>query len=119
MKSHVNAHTYEGMVWGNRGTNYNPLFFVRIMGYSNEKWNFPGLQDPEYDAILEAAENASTYEEMQRLVKEANMYYIKLMPDVWGPKTPEYNFNQPWLGGFNGEALLGGCQYSAVLARLY
>ena len=89
------------------------------MGYSNEKWNYPGLQDPEYDAIVEAAENASTYEEMVRYVKEANMYFISQMADVWGPRPPMYHFWQPWVGGYNGEYGLGGAMLATVFARLW
>ena len=53
-----------------------------------------GAQDPEYDAIVEAAESAATYEEMQRLVREADMYYIRQQWEVWGPRPPWYQFAQ-------------------------
>ncbi len=26
--THLNAHTYEGMIYGQRAANYNPLFYV-------------------------------------------------------------------------------------------
>ena len=83
-------------------------------------WNTSGVQDPEYDAMVEAAENASTYEEMQRLVREADMYYIEQQYEVWGPKPPIYNFAQPWLGGYNGEySHLGGGQNWTMYARFW
>ena len=97
LSSHWNAHTYEGMALGERGTDYNALVYIRIMAYSNENWNMSGVQDPEYDAIVEAAESASTYEEMQRLVRKADMYYIKKQWEVWGPRSPVFHFSQPWL----------------------
>ena len=82
-------------------------------------WNMPGSQDPEYDAIVEAAEGATTYEEMQRLVREADMYYVKQQWAVWGPRPPLYHFNQPWLGGYNGEYTLGGGMIDTVYSRLW
>ena len=120
MASHWNAHTYEGMTMGERGTDCCPLLMVRIHGYSNEMWNMSGAQDPEYDAIVEAAENAATYEEMQRLVREAEMYFIKQQWEVWGPRPPIYYAAQPWLGGYNGEFVhLGGGQIWTMYARLW
>ena len=119
ISSLINAHSYEGMIIGMRATDNNPLLFARIQAYSNEMWNASGAQDPEYDAIVEAAESASTYEEMQRLVKEAYMYHIKQLWSTWGPRPPVYHFNQPWLVSYNGEKSLGGGMYSTVLARLW
>ena len=115
----VNNHSYEGMIGADMGTDYNALVFVRIMAYSNEAWNWPKIQDPEYDAIVEAAEGASTYEEMQRLVREADMYYIKKKWAIWGPRIPKYHFAQPWLSGYNGEDTLGGGQDTTLYSRLW
>ena len=64
--SHINAHSYKGMIFGERGTVQEGLYYIRIQAYSNENWNFSGAQDPEFDAIVEAAESATTFEEMQR-----------------------------------------------------
>ena len=72
--SHMHgAHTYEGMVFGERGTDYNPLMFIRIKAYSDAPYNKAGNQDPEYDAIVDAAEATTDYKEMQRLVRKADM----------------------------------------------
>jgi peptide/nickel transport system substrate-binding protein len=115
----VNNHSYEGMIGSDMGTDYNGLVFVRIMAYSNEAWNWPGIQDPKYDAIVDAAEGASSYEEMRRLVKKADMYYIKKKWAIWGPRIPKYHFAQPWLSGYNGEYTLGGGQTHTVYSRLW
>ena len=117
--SHINAHSYEGMIFGERGTVQEGLFYIRIMAYSNENWNFSGAQDPEFDAIVEAAESATTFEEMQRLVRKADMYYSAQQWEVWGPRTPIYQFSQPWLAGYNGEYSLGGGQYWTIYPRLW
>ena len=119
LSSHWNNHTYEGMALGERGTDCCPLVYIRIQAYSNANWNMSGAQDPEYDAIVEAAESAATREEMQRLVREADRYYIKQQWEVWGPRPPQYQFTQPWLGGYNGEYSLGGGQYWTIWARLW
>ena len=118
--SHMHgAHTYEGMVFGERGTDYNPLLFVRIKAYSDAPYNKTGNRDPEYDAIVDAAEATTDYKEMQRLVRKADMYYIKQHWDTWGPRPPAYHFHQPWLGSYNGEYTLGGGQTWTMYARLW
>ena len=102
----INDHTYEGMTWGERGTDASQPNYPRTHGFSNETWNFPGLQDPKMDALVLAHEAASTFEDFVSTAKEANAYYISLMPEVWGPRPPVYHFWQPWLAGYNGEYLL-------------
>lgn len=113
------AHEYEGMTWGNRGTNYNPLFFIRIMAASDEEWNTAGSQDPTYDAMVEAAETAGSREEMMERVAEADFYYIQQQWQTWGPQRPGFSFYQPWLVGYNGESTLGGGRSILILSRTW
>jgi ABC-type oligopeptide transport system substrate-binding subunit len=75
MSARVKAHAYEGMTYASRGVNYNPLFWIRIKAYSDGVANSPGNQDPVYDAMIEAAENAGSREEMMELVKESDNYF--------------------------------------------
>ena len=114
----INEHTYEGMTAGQRGTNYYGLNRVGEV-VSNHVWNFSGLQDAKMDALVEEATNASSYEEMRRLVLEADQYYVSLIADVWGPQPPVFHFWQPWLGGYSGEYTLGGGMITTVLTRLW
>ena len=114
----VNEHTYEGMTAGQRGSNYYGLNRVSEV-VSNHAWNFSGLQDPKMDALVEEATNASSYEEMRRLVIEADQYYVSLIADVWGPQPPVFHFWQPWLGGYSGEYTLRGGMITTVLTRLW
>ena len=46
------------------------------------------------------------------------MYHAEQHLQVWGPEAPQFNVNQPWLKGYNGEINLGKAQNS-VLARLW
>ena len=115
----INNHTYEGMTWGNRSIDTSIASFPRAAGYSNEIWNFSGLQDPKMDALVLAQEGASIFEEYVSRAKEANMYYTSLMLEVWGPRPPVYHFWQPWLAGYNGEYLLSNRTMPLVYARLW
>ena len=63
--------------------------------------------DPTYDALAEAVGAATTMEEQQRLVKEADMYPVEQHWFVWGPVQPWFEVYQPWVIGFNGETELG------------
>ena len=74
--------------------------------------------DPQFKAVVEAAAAATTLEEQERILKEAVMYHAEQHLQVWGPEPPQFNVNQPWLKGYNGEVNLGKAQNS-VLARLW
>ena len=76
--------------------------------------------DPEIDALYEAANTASTVEEANRFVKEANMRLVELHWVVVGPVTPQFNVAQPWVKGYNGEVSVSvSGQYSTVLTRVW
>jgi peptide/nickel transport system substrate-binding protein len=115
----VNTHTYEGMVHGLRGLSWSPLFAIRIAAHSDHVWNMPGVQDPVYDAMVEAAENAGSTEELMELVKKADDYYIPQQWVTWGPMRPGFVFWQPWMVGYNGEIVIGGGRFSLYLSRVW
>ncbi len=71
------------------------------------------------DAKAEAAETAATPEEQQRLVREADMYFIEQHYNLWGPKVPLFNASQPWIKGYNGEVELGLARAAAIFARIW
>ena len=82
--------------------------------------NLPGVNDPAYDAIIEAAFVATTIEELQRLVNEADMYGIEQHWDLWGPIAPDLILQQPWVTGYNGEVQLSNTNATGALwARLW
>ena len=119
MSARVKAHSFEGMTHGNSALNYNPLFWIRVMAYSDEQNNAMGSQDPVYDAMVEAAENAGSTEEMMELVKKADMYFIEQQWNIWSPIVQVYYFWQPWMVGYNAEATLGGGRFQLYLSRVW
>ena len=119
LRARLNNHTYEGMTYGMRGISVTPLMWIRAMAYSDEMWNPTGVQDPVYDAMVEAAENAGSTEEMMELVKKADNYYIEQQWNTWGPTRPEFRFWQPWMVGYNGEHNLGGGTHLLPLSRVW
>ena len=82
-------------------------------------WNSPGVNDPVYEAMIAAAQAATTIEEQKRLVREADMYMIEQHWATWGPMAPQFQMTQPWLIGYNGEVGLGVVNSAAILARLW
>ena len=74
--------------------------------------------DPQFKALVEAAAAATTLEEQERILKEAVMYHAEQHLQVWGPEPPQFNVNQPWLKGYNGEINLGNMNFT-FLARLW
>ena len=94
--------TYEGMAFMDLGNDHNPNNQIERLTIGGS-WNRTGHQDPVMDAKAKAALTASTLEEQQRLVAEADMYSIEQHWYIWGPKVPQFDAVQPWVKGFNGE----------------
>jgi peptide/nickel transport system substrate-binding protein len=117
--SNINGRTWEGMSWGEYAANSNGLYYARTHGHSTGNWNFSAAAYPEIDALIEAAESAITLEEMQRLVREWDMYTIANHWGVYGGVGPAWVVWQPWLGGYNGELQLGAAAHYAIQARLW
>ena len=119
-RARVNAHSYEGMTRGFNNVNYDPLVIARVATYSNEPWNTSGIQDPVQDALVEAAENAVTVQDMMDRVKEADMRFIEQHYNIWGsPIRPSFTFWQPWMAGYNGEIQMGGGTYYLPFSRVW
>ena len=108
-----------GMGFAELSTSSNPLLYIRTHGHSKALWNQHAGDFPEYDAIVVAAENASSYEEMQRLVRKADMYWIKEHWVLFGVLPPVFHFWQPWLVGYNAETTLGGGTNHTIFSRLW
>ena len=113
------AHTYGGMTRGSAGVHWNPLGWFRYKTHSDSQGNTSGGQDPVLDAMIEAAENAGSTEEMMELVKEANDYLIEQQWNIWTPIRPSFAFWQPWMVGYNGELGLGGGKDYLYLSRVW
>ena len=112
----VREGTYEGMTYIDLGVDWSPgglMDRIHSRNYNNRT----GHQDPVFDAMAEAAMAATTVEEQQRLVAEADMYIIEQHWYIWGPKVPQFGGTQPWVIGFNGDFYLNG--YTPPLERLW
>ena len=112
------ARDYEGIMGSIAGTTYNPSMTVTWYR-SDAQWNRPLHQWPELDAKVDAALAATTFEEQQRLIAEADMYTIENHWQIWGPKGPQWWALHPWIKGYNGEFDLGPNEDSLILSRLW
>ena len=116
----IQAHTFEGMTRGTSGNAYHPVHVLRVFGHSDGEWVPHAAQDPAYDAIVEAAENAGSREEMMDLANKADQYFIAQQWNIFGsPVRPAYYFWQPWMVGYNGEHTLGGGRTYLYLSRVW
>ncbi len=102
-----------------RGTDYDPLSYVRTMGYSGSMWNGPGASDAVFDALVDNAEAATDLEEMMRYVTEADLHWIEQHYDICLLRVPGFTFWQPWLKGYNGEISLGAGMESTIFSRVW
>ncbi|MDE0448585.1 MAG: ABC transporter substrate-binding protein [Spirochaetaceae bacterium] len=98
--------TYEGITFMDLGNDTDPNVLLDRLTIGMV-WGRTGHQDTVMDAKAKAAMAASTLEEQQRLVAEADMYMIEQHWYIWGPKVPQFEAVQPWVIGFNGEIFFG------------
>ena len=102
------------MAYGSLSDPLNP-----VNRFTNVPWNSAAVEDPVYDAMFEAAGAATDIDELQRLVKELDMYAIERHWVVWSPMNPTFDAFWPWVKGYNGEFTLGYMQKHFLLARVW
>ena len=113
------SRTGEGMYSAISGALYAPTMAAGWY-HSNSEWNRGGSQWPELDAKVDAALAATTVEEQQRLIAEADKYAMSQHWLIFGPISPIYFMTQPWLIGFNGEVnIVGTGEALFLFARLW
>ena len=86
---------------------------------STSGWNPAGVSNPEYDALVAAAQSASTVAEQQAASQDALMVILRNHYYVWAGKAPNFNVSQPWVKGYNGEFTLAHTHRGTVVARLW
>lgn len=91
-----------------------PLVRLSIYHSGNKK-NAMQTNDPTYDALIDAAFEAATPEEQERIATEASVHAIKQQWVLWGPIAPQNMLMQPWVTGFNGEVMLGNQNSNGVI----
>ena len=77
------------------------------------------VNEPWYNAKLEAAGAANTIEEFHSIIKELDQYAIEKFWALFSPIAPQYVAVQPWLIGFAGETLVGSGQMTTIFSRLW
>ena len=87
--------------------------------YSGFNWNQANPQDPWYDAKVEAAEAASSREELHALAREMDLYANARFWSIWGGMAPQLVLAQPWVTGYNSELNLGSGQYWLQYSRMW
>ena len=99
----------EGMYSAIAGALFDPVMMVGwYHSDSLPRGGHPGLaQWPELDAMVDAALYATTIEEQQRLIAEADKYAMSRHWLMFGPRGPMFALVQPWLIGYNGEMNIG------------
>ena len=75
--------------------------------------------DPKVDAMIDALQATTDFEEYQRLFREIDMYSIEQHWMIWSPAIPMTITSQPWLKGYNGEAVMGNWQFFDLFARVW
>jgi len=112
--------TYEGLGPAYIGYDRSPTFLMNCYAHSEGTCNRPGTNDPGIDALVEAAMAATTYEEQQRLIKEADASVIANHYYVWYFKIPDISVVNPWVVSYNGEYALGFMQrFNQMFARVW
>ena len=120
----VQGLTYEGMSSTVSSYDFDALEAIReyhssSVGKSGTGASQTGLQDPVFDALFDAAQAADNVEEQQRVVREIDLYLARIHALVWSPKPPQFNVNQSWVKGYNGEIDLGWGDRNAVFSRIW
>ena len=102
------------------GYDFNPLNLIsRWRSGEGGHTAYPGFENPQLDSLIDAAEAATTLEEQQRAVKEADAYIVKNHHLVWFFRVPRFNAFHPWVVGYNGEFYLGFALKTEVFDRLW
>ena len=116
----LSSRTYEGILSAIAGAQFDPVMMVGWYR-TDSTGNRGGSQWPELETMVDAALNATTIEEQQRLIAEADKYAMSRHWLIWGAKSPTFSLAQPWLKGYNGEMDngLGSNEIHTLHARLW
>ena len=117
-RSMIRESTYEGL--STFITGWNVPLPITVVGWSKSFAynNYSGLNDPDYDAIVDRIAAATSVEEQRDAIRDADWWLIENHIYLWGPMPKTYTVSQPWLKGYNGETVLGDVS-SDFYARLW
>ena len=100
-------------------TPYEPTNALSWVATDKSPYNAVGADDAVYNALFDRLLDAETIEEAQALSREGDFYVIENHWFIWSPFAPWFNFNQPWIAGFDGDYFLGSWQKNAAFARMW
>ena len=87
--------------------------------YTGAASNRAFVSDPQVDAMIDALRATTDLEEYMRLFRKIDLYSVEQHWLIWGPDSPQYQVTQPWVKGYNGEAIMGDWQFRDIFARLW
>ena len=117
--SNINNKTYQSMTSATVANTWGQLVPL-THSVTGNAWQPTGpIANPEYDALVAAAQNASTLEEQQRASQEALLVMLKNHYYTTAGEAPAISVNHPWVKGFNGEFDLVSLGRAAVVARIW
>ena len=117
--SNINNKTYQSMTSATVANTWGQLVPL-THSVTGNAWQPAGpIANPEYDALVAAAQNASTLEEQQRASQEALLVMLKNHYYTTAGEAPAISVNHPWVKGFNGEFDLVSLGRAAVVARIW
>ena len=98
---------------------HNTDYITGLDSFYSTGYNPSNVNDPAFDAIMDAFRAATATEEQQRLAREAVMYIAEQHWTIAGPRVPSFMVTQPWLVGYSGEVELGEMDRAIILSRLW
>ena len=100
---------FEMVVSDTRHSLHPTMFNLRGIYHTTKGWigedgSMFGVIDPTFDALVDKAEAATVHEELKKLTKELDAYYVAQMWSLYGPPVVfGQMMHQPWLRGYNVE----------------
>ena len=108
---------YDMVQCGCRGKMLDALSTLRGRFHSTKGWgntaddpmwgsgSVYAVNDPTFDAFVDAAETATTREELNDNIRKMEQYYSdQVWALFWPPVVQAVRMNPPWIKGYNGEA---------------
>ena len=98
---------------------HNTDYITGLDSFYSTGYNPSNVNDPAFDAIMDAFRAATATEGQQRLAREAVMHIAEQHWTIAGPRVPSFMVTQPWLVGYSGEVELGEMDRAIILSRLW
>ena len=89
------------------GRTFDPIIQLTLF-LSTVPTNPTGTIDPTFDAFYPQALNATTIDQVHKIVADANLYVAQQHYAISLLQANFFGFSQPWLKGFNGQFGAGG-----------